>query len=132
MTQIKPARKTAAEAEALRLEEFENARFLKEYQTRLLTLVHDYYSENPYSVSSVGEADFRAFEFMISKYVDVRLPLLTEYDTRTVDQLRESMEDAERFLETTRDAQRIALERLEKKTAALAKLTEEERELLGL
>jgi hypothetical protein len=139
-TKRKTAAEKRAEAEALRsnehqLEDARNlalARFLATYQTRLLTLVHSYVSELYHAMEAVGSSEYKAFEFKTSRYCDVRLPFDMEHDTRTVTQLREDMEEAERFLETTREAERKERERLEKKSVALAKLTEEERELLGL
>lgn len=133
-----PKRKTAKqkreEAEAARMEEerLGDMLFLADYLVRLLTLIHAYVHEQPNSLQSTGEAEYKAFEFRTSRYNSVRLPLLPESDPRSVSQLREDMEEAEGFLETSRENERKARKLATKKSAALAKLSKEERELLGL
>ena len=138
----KAPRKTAAqkraEAEALRLEQqrLDDEKFVSEYQARLLTLVHAYMYEMPYShppkATKEDEKATFTFETSNSLRVTVSLPMNPSDTDRQLYELREDMEEAEQFLETTREKKRLEREREAKKTAARAKLTQEELELLGL
>lgn len=128
-TKRKTAAEKRAEAEALRLEEqqLEEAKFRTTYQTRLLKLVHVYLREYPLSLSVALE---EAYEFQLT-YTKVVLRFeLSEFDTLV--NVMEDMADVERYVETKAEERRFEKERAEKKSAALAKLTKEERELLGL
>lgn len=133
-TKRKTAAEKLAEAEALQMEKQQvvNNEFLSEYPTRLLNLVHAYGSELSHVVYSVGDSEHKSFEFTFSRYTSVRLPVHPKHDTRSVDQLREDMEEAECFVETKREELRAERELSEKKSAVLSKLSKEERELLGL
>lgn len=131
-------RKTAAEKRAeaaelrLREQQAEEAKFNAEYQGRLLTLVHAYVSELTPLLEATGTGENSEFVFRVSYYTNLRLPLFRENDLRSVEDLREEMEEAERFLKNRREERRLAEERAAKKSAALAKLDADERELLGL
>jgi hypothetical protein len=128
-TKRKTAAQKRAEAEALRLQELqeEEAKFVATYQTRLLKLVHVFVREfSRFLSTSLDEA----YEFQLM-YKKVVLP----FELSKVDSLQtvmDHMADIEYDIETSREAERKERERVAKKSAALAKLTEEERELLGL
>lgn len=133
-TKRKTAAEKRAEVEALRLEQLqlEEAEFRLTYQKRLLDLVHTFVSESVYSVEATGEGENKAFEFALSRHSSNWLPLDVNNKTRSVNHLREGMEQVERFVKFKREEQRLEREREVKKSAALAKLTKEERELLGV
>ena len=132
----KRPRKTAAqkraEAEAahLAIQQAFDTNFRTEYHTRLLHLVHCYLTELPMHVK-VSTNSERIFEFANSNYSEVRLPIFLT-DDWNVSHVADSVEDVERFLLIKQEELRLAKERADKKSAALAKLTKEERELLGL
>lgn len=128
-TKRKTVAQKRAEAEALRLQEQqeEEAKFVATYQTRLLKLVHVFVREySRFLSTSLDEA----YEFQLT-YKKVVLP----FELSKVDSLQTVMEymaDIEYYIETMREAERKERERAAKKSAALDKLTKEERELLGL
>lgn len=134
VTKMTTKRKTAAEkraeAEALRLQEqqLEEAKFRATYQTRLWKLVYVFVREHP---QLLGTSLDLAYEFSVSRYQTVALPFeLTE--SEVLQHVMSDMADVERYVERMNEERRLAEERAEKKSAALAKLTKEERELLGL
>ena len=133
-TKMTAKRKTAAEkraeAKALRLEEqqLEEANFRSTYQTRLLKLVHVFVREHSHVL---GTSLDEAYEFSVGSYQTVALPFELS-ESEVLHHVMNDVADVERYVETKAEERRLAEERAEKKTAALAKLTKEERELLGL
>lgn len=129
-TKRKTAAEKRAEAEALPWEEqqLEELKFRSTYQTRLLKLVHVFVREHFHVLStSIDEA----YEFSFGRYQTVVLPFeLTE--SEVLQHVMSDMADVERYVERMNEERRLAEERAAKKTAALAKLTKEERELLGV
>lgn len=134
-TKLKSAAEKRAEAKALRLEEqqLEEANFRSTYQTRLLKLVHVFLEHSHVLGTSVDEA----FEFYLTGWQTVALPLELS-ESEVLHYVMNDVADVERYVERTNEERRLEKERrleeerVKKKTAALAKLTKEERELLGL
>lgn len=134
MTKRKTAAEKRAEAEALRREQEarEEATFNAEYHSRLLKLLHMYVREMPtrFFAMKFGE-EKQAFKFFCSDHDHVVvLPLeMNGCDFRS---LEYNFETAERYVQDALEERKEAELREMKRRAALSKLTEEERELLGL
>jgi hypothetical protein len=133
-TKQKPARKTAAqkraEVQAARAAEFNKlyTEFAAAYESRLLKLVHAYMSEYSVSVSVYEDTfTFSRPDRAVTQTLPVTLPELYDF----VD-ISTEIESAEFTLTKIKEDRRLMEEREIKKSALLARLTDEEKELLGL
>lgn len=135
---LKKARKTAAEKRAEALAEQERklsvewAEFSVTYVTKLLTLIHYFMKNGQYSpwYWTVNQTDSGFLFSSLDSRTEIELPLILpeKYSWEIIDavnSLNRAIEDREYELI---EAQRKA----NLKTAALAKLTKEEQELLGI
>lgn len=118
--------------------------FSNTYSSRLLKLLHDVLSENVYGVTPSTQTDrrsglsFECFSVMVdgvTPYTKAEFPVNLVQVDRSVSkfrQLDDDMADVEYNMQRMKEARAEQMAKAEKKKAALSKLTDEERELLGL
>ena len=114
------------------------------YSARLLKLLHDVLSENADGVTSFTKTDrrsglsFECFSVMLDAdltYTKAEFPVNLVQVDRSVSEFRQldyDMAEVEFNLRLMKEARAEQMAKAEKKKAALSKLTDEERELLGL
>ena len=143
-------RKTVAEklaeeqaARDKRDQDFE-VEFCTTYSARLLKLLHAVLTENAYGVTSSTQTDrrsglsFECFSVMLDadlKYTKTEFPVNLVQDDRLLTEFRQldyDMAEVEFDLRRMKEARAEQMVKAEKKKTALSKLTDEERELLGL
>ena len=119
--------------------EFSNA-----YSSRLLKLLYDVLFENVDGVTSSTQTDrrsglsFECFSVMLDvdlAYTEAEFPVNLVQVDRSVSEFRQldyDMAEVEFNLRLMKEARSEQMVKAEKKKAALSKLTDEERELLGL
>lgn len=119
--------------------EFSNA-----YSSRLLKLLYDVLSEYGYGVTPSTQTDrrsglsFECFSVMLGAdltYTEAKFPVNLVQVDRSVSEFRQldyDMAEVEYNLRLMKEARAEQMAKAEKKKAALSKLTDEERELLGL
>ena len=122
--------------------------FSNAYSSRLLKLLHDVLSENVYGVTSSTQTDrrsglsFECFSVQLDadlKYTKTEFPVNLVQVDRSVSEFRqldydmaEVEFDLRRMKRLMKEARAEQMVKAEKKKALLSKLTDEERELLGL
>lgn len=118
--------------------------FCNAYSSRLLKLLHDVLSENAYGVTSSTQTDrrsglsFECFSVQLDadlKYTKTEFPVNLVQVDRSVSEFRQldyDMAEVEFDLRRMKEARAEQMVKAEKKKALLSKLTDEERELLGL
>lgn len=143
-------RKTVAEKRAeeqaardKRDEDFK-VEFCNAYSSRLLKLLHGVLFENADGVTSSTQTDrrsglsFECFSVMLDAdltYTEAEFPVNLVQVDRSVSEFRQldyDMAEVESNLRLMKEARAEQMAEAEKKKAALSKLTDEERELLGL
>ena len=114
------------------------------YSARLLKLLHDVLSENVYGVTPSTQTyhrsglSFECFSVMLDAdltYTKAEFPVNLVQVDRSVSEFRQldyDMAEVEFNLRLMKEARAEQMVKAEKKKAALSKLTDEERELLGL
>lgn len=116
------------------------AEFCNAYSARLLKLLHDVLSENAYGgVAAITDAlSVKTFSASFGDYpndehftfpADLTSAHQSMYELRKLDA---AMSEAEFGLQKLKEARAEQMVKAEKKKALLSKLTDEERELLGL